>query len=243
MLIIMLLFTITPYETVHHSDVFGSDGLYTVSEATETRDRILELATAELYERFGSEQFRFTLSARWIPGTLLNHGASSILSASPGSTIDRHMNFEITHRTGNRTETTPVQLAVEVKQYIPVAARRIMSGETIAEYDVEKQWVSIVPGRDRLVGSAEELAGKTVRRTLVPGQPVRHADVSAGYLVEAGDLVTMIFEDGVIRVELTCEARQSGTQGEEIYLYSNETRKRYLGRVTGPGEVEWRRTY
>ncbi len=243
MLFILLFFAVDTFEAVPEKAGSGIDRVYTISDAEEARERILELAMAELYQRYSENEYRFNLSARWIPGSLLKHGAGTILEARPGGVINRHMNFEIVHRNGNRTETTPVQLAVELKQHIPVAARRILSGETISEHDIEKQWVSIVPGRDRLINSSAELSGLTVRRTLAPGQPIRYADVSTAYLVEAGDVVTMIFEDGIIRVELTCEARQSGAQGEEIHLYSNETRKRYLGRVTGPGEVKWIRTY
>ena len=104
------------------------------------------------------------------------------------------------------------------------------------------RWVSVPYDRGQLVESIEEIEGKTLRRSLSGGQPIRHADVSSSYLVEAGDTVELIYEQNGLRIVIEGEARQSGAQDEEITIYNKETRKRYVGKVSSPGVVIWKGT-
>jgi flagella basal body P-ring formation protein FlgA len=60
--------------------------------------------------------------------------------------------------------------------------------------------------------------------------------------VRAGDAVTLIFKEKGIQVQLTGEARQNGAKNDEIRIYSEETRKKYLGKVVRPGVAIWKQT-
>jgi len=71
---------------------------------------------------------------------------------------------------------------------------------------------------------------------------VRRADITTEYLVEAGESVTLVFINSGTRIDLSATARQSGALNEDIRLYSEETRRTYLGTVSGNGEVIWKRT-
>lgn len=212
------------------------------TDGRETRERILALALESLEASYDEELYRFSVSARWMPGSLLALQPGDILSVQPKGAVDRYTHFEVSYRAGNRNRSSQVQLSVDIERKLPVASRRILNGEQISAADLELRWVSVPNDRGQLVDEATLIDGKTIRRNLVKGQPVRHADVSSEFLIDAGDSVKMIFEDQGVRIELTGEARQSGAQDDEIRIYSNETRKRYLGRVIGPGVVQWQRT-
>lgn len=207
-----------------------------------TREVILEKALETLYTRYDRDEYRFGVTARWIPGSLLGLKPEKIRTVEPDGAIERHTNFTVTYAEHNRYRQTGIQLSIDIEQKLPVARHRVQSGEVIKAEDLIWQWVSLAQSKGQLETNMETLIGKTLRRTLLQGQPVRRNEISEKYLVEAGDLVQLIFDEHGIRVVLTAEARQGGEKGDEIQLYSNETRKKYLGRVISPGVVKWQKT-
>lgn len=208
----------------------------------ETKEVILRKALESLREEFNPAEYRFSLKPRWIPGSLLKVDAESIVSVVREGSVERYTNFEVTFQENNQYQKSQIQLAVNPERKLPVASRRILNGEVIKPDDLDLQWVSVPYDRGQLVSDEAVLEGKTLRRTLAAGQPVRHADVGREYLIEAGDEVQLIFEEKGIRIEITGVARQSGVQYDEINIYSDETRRRYLGRIIGPGVATWKST-
>lgn len=212
------------------------------SQFNETRAVILEKAELALIERYSSDRYRFKLKARWIPGSVLKASPDDILSVHPEGQIRRAANFQVVYQNQAGRKTELIQLTVQTEKKVPVAKKRIRSGEILLSKDFEMRWVPVVMDRDRLVASLEKLDGKTLRRTLTAGQPVREADISSQYLIEAGEAVTLIYAGNGIEIGMKAEARESGAAGEEIKLFSKETRKRYLGKVKSPGTVIWMQT-
>ena len=214
-----------------------------VSEvSSDTRRVIVEKAKSAIEEIYDMDQYRFSLSPRWIPGSLQRINSGNIRSVVPESGVERFTNFKVSYMEHSRLKTAQVQLLVETERKLPVASRRIGAGEVVTEDDLDLRWVSVPYDRGQLVDRMEELSGKTIRRTLNNGEPIRHADVTTEYLVEAGDTIRLIFEQNGLRIEMEVEARQSGAQDEEITIYNKETRKRYLGKVSGPGVALWKQT-
>lgn len=209
----------------------------------ETKEVILRKALESLKAEHNPDEYRFSLKPRWIPGSLLEVKPESIVSVVREGSVERYTNFEVTFQENNRYLKSQVQLAVNPERKLPVANRRILNGEVIKASDLDFQWVSVPYDRGQLVNEEADLAGKTLRRTLAAGQPVRHADVGREYIIEAGDEVQLIFEEKGIRIEITGIARQSGVQYEEINIYSDETRRRYRGRIIGPGVATWKSTF
>lgn len=207
-----------------------------------TREVILEKARLSLEERYGHKQYRFNLRARWIPGSLLNTSSENILSVKPAGPIKRDTIFEVIYESRSQKESIEVQLIVEGEYKIPVAKNRIASGGTLEADQFEMNWIPVSFNRGELVESLEGLEGKTLRRTLTDGQPVRQADVTSAYLVRAGETVTIIYNENGIQLGLKGEARENGSLGDEIKIFSKETRKRYVGKVQSPGTVIWHQT-
>jgi len=212
-----------------------------ISESN-TREVILEKALEALYARYDRDEYRFGVSARWIPGSLLEVAPAKIKSVELDDVVKKHTGFEVMYVSGNRYQKADIQLSVNIERKLPAALRRIPSGEVIKAEDLTLQWILLTRRNGQLETEMENLVGKTTRRTLLPGQPVRRNEISEQYLVEAGDSIQMIFDESGIRVVLTAEARQGGVKGDKIEIYSNETRKKYLGKVISPGVVKWQKT-
>jgi flagella basal body P-ring formation protein FlgA len=224
---------------LERSDVLSSQK---AASASGTREVIIRKALEAIRQSHDPDTYRFSLTPRWIPGSLERLDSDKITSVEPEGNVERYTNFTVTYRDRGRTQTANIQLLVETERLLPVASERIMSGDVLEESSLDMRWVSVPYDRGQLVEKVEEIRGKTLRRTLSDGQPVRHADISSDYLVEAGDTVNMIYEQNGLRIVIEGEARQSGAQDDEITIYNKETRKRYLGKVNSPGVVLWKGT-
>lgn len=212
------------------------------SDQMDIVDYITEKAMEVLYQNTEDGLYRFTVTPRWLPGTLTRSTPDEIIDLQLKSNIERYTVFEVAYLYRNRRQSVEIQCSVDIERQLPVASDRIMNGNTIDERDIEMRWVSVTHDRGQLVSEQEEIIGKTIRRTVVPGQPIRYADISSDFLIEAGDQVQLIFENDGIEIQITVEARQSGAQDEEISFYSNESRKRYQGKISGPGVAIWTKT-
>lgn len=224
--------------------LFLSDGIadHLLADTEQTREAILEKAKISIQSRFDEDHHRFDVKARWIPGSLMNIEPESIVDVQPAGPIERNTIFDVTYKQRSQYETVQVQLIVDKEYKIPVAVSRIMAGEKLNAENLELKWVSVPYNRSQWVGSIEELQGKTLRRSLAPGQPVRQIDVTTNYVIHAGDPVTMIYEENGIHIGIKTEARENGSIGDEIKIFCDETRKRYVGKVQSPGTVIWKKT-
>lgn len=219
-----------------------SDNILLSKATTDTQERILELATVALEEQYDSDLNRFELKPRWIPRSILEMAPDRIQTVKPTERIDRYTTFEVRYQMNDRVESSNIQLVIEIEKRVPVANQRIPSGETIKEEMLGELWVPVSTNRGQLVENSDDLIGYKVRRTLAPGQPVRHAEVTKGFLILSGETARLIFDETGVRIEIEVIAQSSGEQDEEIIFFSEETKNRYLGRITGPGVATWRRT-
>ncbi|MDR8394232.1 flagellar basal body P-ring formation chaperone FlgA [Aliifodinibius sp. S!AR15-10] len=208
----------------------------------ETKQAILKMARQTLRKQFSPEEYRFKLAARWIPGSLLRLDPKHITAVELDGALEQYTNFRVVCRPRNIRQTEQVQLAVEMERKLPVTSRRITSGEVIAREDLHVQWTRISKNSGTLISDMSRIEGKTLRRTLLAGRPVQQVDIGTEYLVKAGDMVILLFEKRGIRVRLTGKARQNGARNDEIRIYSEETRKKYLGKVIRPGVAIWKQT-
>lgn len=226
------------WQAVH--DKTSSGELASESEvSSEVREVIVKKALVAIEEMHDPEAYRFSVSPRWIPGSLERIDADRITAVKPEGSVERYTNFTVTYQDRNRVQAANVQLIVETERKLPVANQRILSGTELDKQSLDMRWVSVPYDRGQLVEQMNEIEGKTTRRSLADGQPIRYADISTEFLVEAGDVVQMIFEQNGLRIVLQGEARQSGARDEEITIYNKETRKRYKGRISSPGVVQW----
>lgn len=126
--------------------------------------------------------------------------------------------------------------AVEMAE-IPVLRRRIGPGEVIREADIE--WISLRGdrlGRDAVIDAAN-LVGKSPRRTVRAGEPVRGGDLREPILVPKNSLVTIRLETA--RMILTAQGRslEAGALGDAIRVVNTKSNKVINAVVAEPGTV------
>ncbi|WP_119459789.1 flagellar basal body P-ring formation chaperone FlgA [Rhodospirillaceae bacterium SYSU D60014] len=108
---------------------------------------------------------------------------------------------------------------------VPVPVRRLAPGEVIREADLE--W-SLVRA-DRVTSSTlvdpERLAGKSPRRPLHPGHPIRKTEVERVILVEKGSIVTMVLQNPNLSLTVKARAMQDGAEGDLIRMMNTDSNR------------------
>jgi flagellar basal body P-ring formation protein FlgA len=120
---------------------------------------------------------------------------------------------------------------------MPVFTRLIAPGETIAASDVE---IIAMPA-DRLTQSfvvaAAELVGKTPKRSIRPGEPVRPSDIQTPIVIHKGELVTVVLQSPALLLTAQAKALEDGAQGQAIRVSNTRSAKTLDATVSGPGTV------
>lgn len=120
---------------------------------------------------------------------------------------------------------------------VPVPARRIQANEVITERDIK--WVKVRQNRlpRGVIVDINELIGKSPKRWLRAGIPVRAANVQPPILVPKGSLVTIYLK--VPRMMLTAQGKalENGSDGDVIRINNTQSNKVIEAKVTGVAKV------
>jgi len=102
-----------------------------------------------------------------------------------------------------------------VPALIPVPVRAIARGETMTQADLD--WIEIADGRaTQSLADADAIIGKTARRPLAAGAPLRKGDLASPILVKRGASVTIILESPGLRLSQAGVALANGAEGDLI---------------------------
>ena len=120
---------------------------------------------------------------------------------------------------------------------VPVPAKRILANEVITERDIK--WVKVRQNRlpRGVIVDINELIGKSPKRWLRAGIPVRAANVQPPILVPKGSLVTIYLK--VPRMMLTAQGKalENGSDGDVIRINNTQSNKVIEAEVTGVAKV------
>jgi flagella basal body P-ring formation protein FlgA len=120
---------------------------------------------------------------------------------------------------------------------IPVLAQRVQRGDRIREQDVE----TIEIRRDAVAQDAildrSQVIGKTPRRLLQAGKPLRGNDLQTPLLVEKGKLVTIVLRNRQLLITAQGRALEDGAKGEVIRVSNTRSRTTIQGLVVGLNRV------
>ncbi|HZT50560.1 MAG TPA: flagellar basal body P-ring formation chaperone FlgA [Stellaceae bacterium] len=120
---------------------------------------------------------------------------------------------------------------------VPVLTRALAPGATIGADDVE----TVTMRRDHIgpdvATDATQLLGRTPRRQLSAGTPVRLADVQRPILVHKGDLVTMVLDTGTMQLTAQGKALDDGARDALVRVANTKSSRVVDAAVTGPGTV------
>ncbi|MEO1251455.1 MAG: flagellar basal body P-ring formation chaperone FlgA [Pseudomonadota bacterium] len=118
----------------------------------------------------------------------------------------------------------------------PVLKSDLAAGEIVTEADIA--YASMRGPLNRGVArDADDMIGKTARRLLVAGAPVRVTDLYAPVLVNKGAIVTLTYEVDGLRMTHQGVAMAKGADGDVISIKSIKSDRILKGVVRGPNSV------
>jgi flagella basal body P-ring formation protein FlgA len=120
---------------------------------------------------------------------------------------------------------------------LPVLARPIAPGETIAARDIETLRIRADRVTQDGVTDAREMIGKTPRHPLRPHEPLRLADIQVPVIVHKGDLVTILLETPTMRLTAQGKAVEDGGMGAAIRIANTKSNRVIDAMVIGPNLV------
>jgi flagella basal body P-ring formation protein FlgA len=140
-----------------------------------------------------------------------------------------------------RGENAPERLQVTGNLYelveVPVLARRVQRGDNIRDEHVE----TIEMRRDAVardvVLDRSQIVGKTPRRLLDVGKPLRSKDLQTPLLVEKGKLVTVVLQNRQLLITAQGRALENGAEGDVIRISNTRSRNTIQGVVVGVNRV------
>jgi flagellar basal body P-ring formation protein FlgA len=113
----------------------------------------------------------------------------------------------------------------ETPREIAVLTRSLARGETIEASDV--MWMDSPANTPRdAMTDADAMIGKTARRALQPDRPIRSSDLMETPVVRRGEVITLLYESGGMRLTMRGRALANATAGETVRvtnLSSNRT--------------------
>lgn len=120
---------------------------------------------------------------------------------------------------------------------IPVAARRILKGEIINKSDL--RWLKVRTSRlqNDAVSNLDDLIGKTPKRGIREGQPIRASAIRRPILVEKGSLVTIVLRAKKMLLTARGKALQFGSEGDVIRIANTQSNQTIEAEVIGSGRV------
>ena len=140
------------------------------------------------------------------------------------------------------SKSAQVQLFVDLKRKLPVVNKRIERNKTITKDDLTWKILDVTRMKESPITSIQKITGKAAGRLITKGNAILATDLQQVPIIKVGDNIKMVYREAGIEVALNCTARQARAKGEEIRVYSRETRKTYIGKVLNPSKVKWEKT-
>jgi flagellar basal body P-ring formation protein FlgA len=139
----------------------------------------------------------------------------------------------------NDSHAKPLRVAGRANAVIdlPVLRERLMPGDVIGKHDIT--WLAVPAERVNggVVSKLEDLIGRTSRRHLSPGQPIRANEIRRPEVVAKGALVSVLFTGAGLTLSTTGQALESGGQGDVIQVMNLQSRKTLPAVVASANEV------
>lgn len=122
---------------------------------------------------------------------------------------------------------------------MPAVAETLIAARTIRAQ-------SLLSAQDLLVSDAtipgtltvlEDAIGQETRVTIYAGRPVRAGDVGPPAIVDRNDIVTLIFEQGGLRITSDGRSLGRGGEGDRIRVMNLSSRTSVFGLIDPQGQV------
>ena len=135
------------------------------------------------------------------------------------------------------TERVQVTGSIYEELEVPVLARRVHRGETIRSSDLEFVKMRRDTVAANAIVEAEAIVGRTPRRLLSLGKPLRVSDLQMPFLVERGKLVTLVLRNPRMLITAQGRVMENGAEGDVVRVVNTRSRTTIQGIVVGPNRV------
>lgn len=119
---------------------------------------------------------------------------------------------------------------------IAILSRSQDRGAVLRESDLTTEQRPRSQASNEYVGLAQAI-GKSLKRPLRAGQPLRDSDLSRPELVHRGEAVVIVYRTEGIYLTIRGKAEESGALGDIVGITNLQTKRTIQGTVSGPGEV------
>lgn len=120
---------------------------------------------------------------------------------------------------------------------VPVLKNSLKNGDIIGGLDID--WIDLP--QDKIASGTllneSELTNMTPRRVLHAGKPITLSELENPKMVERGDNVTLVFENGPMVLTVKGKSLQAGAIGDTVRVANTDSNKNLQGVVTAHREV------
>jgi flagella basal body P-ring formation protein FlgA len=202
-------------------------------------DQVKEALIASLQEKGINDKFTLDTGASKLEITLPQSSPATV-EVSNLTYNPRTNRFDATisaPSASNPVKQTTISGSVRPITSIPVLKSSIRNGDLIGSGDID--WIDLYTAEiqpDMLL-KAEDLIGKTPRRMAIAGKPVHVLDLQSPQLVDRGETVTIVFEQGPLMLTASGKALQNGAKDDVIRVVNNSSNRPIDAIVSGTREV------
>ena len=132
----------------------------------------------------------------------------------------------------------PVRVEVEALADTVVTLRQIEHGTVLTAADIVLQKREITQNSHLAARSVDAVIGKKTRTTIRANQPVRADQIEKVPLVKSGQIVTIIAENGVMKISVSGKAHSSGAEGDVIRVQNLTSLKEIPAKVIDASTVQ-----
>jgi flagella basal body P-ring formation protein FlgA len=137
----------------------------------------------------------------------------------------------------NRDFTIWARVTITAPVSHVVAKRDIAPGQRLEPEDVALETRDEFPSAQAILGSADEISGKTARVPIRARAPIRLEMLENSKDVRQGDIVDVEVQDGGAHLTLKARAEASGSVGDAIPVLNPMSGTRFVAKVQGRGRV------
>lgn len=137
----------------------------------------------------------------------------------------------------NPVKRISVSGSIERMVAVPVLKNSLKNGDIISALDID--WIDLPKNRivAGTVMSEADLVNMSPRRMASAGKPINVNDLERPKMVDRGDSVTLIFDNGTMVLTTKGKALQAGAIGDSIRVANIDSNKSLQGVVTAHREV------
>lgn len=120
---------------------------------------------------------------------------------------------------------------------VPVLTRNMEPGRIITQSDIEYRPIRDLDLGPDIIADPNALIGKTPRRMVAAGRPIKNAEIAAQTLVQRGSLVLLTLNAGALNLSTEAKALEDGAIGDVIRVVNTTSNQTLQATVTATNQV------